>query len=1189
MFKFRATASVVLAALLCSSAAYTQTSTGSITGTVTDPQAAAVSQATVTAKDQGKGTAYRSTTDTSGLFAFPSLPPSTYTISVEAPNFKRLDINAQVLNANDKLSLGTIALQIGSTTQTVEVQAQAAELQTASAERSNAIVGKQLENTLVNGRSYLDLTKLIPGVVSTVNLQTAGHGGVGSISANGARTNQNNLTLNGLGNVDTGNNGDQLATVSLDSVQEFKILTSNYQAEYGRSSGAQISVVTKSGGSRFHGSGYWFHRHDSLNANNWKNNRDGLARKLFRFNDQGYTIGGPVYIPKVESKTKDRLFFFFSQEYQQQLKPNGEQDKTVPTVLERSGDFSQSVDKNGKPYPYIRDYTTGLPCNATNTSGCFAAGGVLGRIPQSRLYAPGLAILNVYPQPNTLAFLQSGYNFRSQVSDSYPRREDLIRIDYNITQNQHLFGHYIYNHDAITSVYGSFVLGSTIPLAPITDARPGKSFALSHTWTINPTLTNEATWGFSHNQINIDPAVPGSLSRKTLGLSALPVLYPNAVQQDYIPTFGFNGTRINNTASFGTNNAPFFNYNTTIEWIDNISKVVDNHVLKAGVYIQRSRKDQTSFANANGTYDFGDNSSNPYDSGFGFANAALGVYNSFNQASAYLTGKYRYTNAEFYVQDTWKLNRNLTLDYGMRFQYIQPQFDALQQTSTFLFDKYDPKQAVKLFQPGFDATGTKVAINPLDGATSDVTNIGKIVPNSGNITDGVFQAGKGVNKYLMQNRGLHYAPRFGLAWDVTGKSNLVFRAGGGIFYDRYQGNNVFDEITNPPSAFSPTLVNGLISGINPASVTLAPSGLTTFAYDGHVPTVYNYSASIQYKLPFEFVLDTAYVGSLGRHQLEKKNYNAIPYGTTFLPQNQDPTKVKSNPTGLLGSNAYDANFVRNYTGYGDIGVHQFGGSSNYNSLQVSLNKRFGRGLLFGLAYTWSKALGTTTGDGDYIRIDNLTRFANYGPLGFDRRQTLVFNYVYDLPKVARNNGFVKSIVNGWQISGVTTFQTGTPFGVAFSVPGYNNQLLTGSYTEGARVQVVSTASPNTGSDSPYNRINGAVFGPPQVGTIGLGAGTNYLTGPGISNWDISLQKMFYVKERVSFQLRADAFNALNHTQFGGTNSGINNTINFSGLTNPTITNAALDASGSVINKNGFGTVSSARDPRIMQIVARIVF
>ena len=340
---------------MCAGSAFSQTSSGSITGTVVDASDAPVAGAEIIATDQAKKTSVRSTSDEHGLFAFPNLLPSTYTLKVSSSGFKAFQVSDQVLNANDKLSVGVLKLEIGSLAETVEVQAQAVELKTESGERSEAIVGKQLQNTLVNSRSYLDLTKLIPGTIFTGNLQTAGHGGVGSISANGARFNQNNLTLNGLGNVDTGNNGDQLATVSLDSVQEFKILTSNYQAEYGRSSGAQISVVTKSGTSAFHGSGYLFHRNEGLNANNWKSNRDGLPRQKYRFNDAGYTIGGPAFIPKVFNRSHDKLFFFWSQEYQQQLKPQSERDRTVPTALERQGDFSQSVDKNGNPYPYIRD------------------------------------------------------------------------------------------------------------------------------------------------------------------------------------------------------------------------------------------------------------------------------------------------------------------------------------------------------------------------------------------------------------------------------------------------------------------------------------------------------------------------------------------------------------------------------------------------------------------------------------------------------------------------------------------------------------------------------------------------------------------------------------------------------------------------------------------------------------------
>jgi len=1164
--------------------AFAQTSSGSIAGTVLDSTQGAIASATVTLIEVDKKSTSTTKTDSDGRFVFPIVQAGNYTIMVEAKGFKKYDRKDIVLQGNEKLAVGILSLEVGSVTESIEVSAQAIQLQTESGERSSSLNSKQIENIALNSRSYLPLVALTPGVLTAPTLATAGHSGVGSITANGARQNQNNLTLDGIGNVDTGNNGDQLATLSLDSVQEYRILTSNYQAEYGRSSGAQISVITKSGTSEFHGSGYLFHRNDSLNANNWKNNRDGLPRNLFRYNDVGYTIGGPVYIPGHFNRNKDKLFFFWSQEYQNQLNPQGEKDKTVPTALERQGDFSQSVDKSGNPYPYIRDYTSGLPCGASDTRGCFADGGVLGRIAKSRLYQPGLAILNLYPAPNAQQFQKSGYNFRSQISDSYPRREDLIRGDYNLSSKWKIFARYVNNNDAVTSYYGSFVLGSTIPLVPITDSRPGRALGISATATLSPTLTNEATFGFGKNIINIAPVSDG-LSRAATGLSNLPQLYPGAVKGDFIPTFGFNGTRIANTASFGTNDAPFYNYNTTIEWIDNLSKIWNNHAIKTGFYLQRSRKDQSSFASFNGAYDFGDNTGNPFDSGYGFANAALGVYNTFSQASQYAIGQYRYWNLEFYAQDTWKVTRRFTLDYGLRTYWVQPQYDAALQTSNFLPELYDPKKAPVLFRPGFAADGkTVVAINPLTGQQLPTTALGKIVPNSGDLLNGIRQAGNGISKYLQQDRGLMLAPRIGFAFDVFGDARMVIRGGGGIFYDRFQGNEIFDELTNPPTTFSPTLFNGLVSGINPASALLGPSSLLGLDYNGKVPTVMNYSFGVQHKLPYKFVLDTAYVGSQSRHLLDKLNLNAIPYGTTFLPQNQDPTKVAANPTALLGSNAYDRDFLRPYPGYGDISIHREGSSSNFNSMQVSLNRQFSRGFAFGLAYTWAHALGVTTADGDFVRVDNLTRFANYGPLGIDRRHTLAVNYIYELPSVFKSHAIAHSMFDGWQLSGLYRAQTGSPFGVGFSIPGVSNQNLTGSYTEGARIHLIGNPLNGT-SDSPYNRINPNAFAPPGPGDIGIGAPVNYLTGPGINNFDLSLQKSFSVKERYAVQLRADAFNVFNHTQF----SGYNTTINYKSLTDHSITNLYLNPDGSINNKNGFGTVSGARDPRIMQLMVRLRF
>ncbi len=1165
-----------------------QTTSGSIAGSVQDSQGAAIPGAKVTATSVEKTTSVTATTDNTGRFVFAQLLPGHYTITVEGSGFKKFERQDVILNANDSLVVGVLTLQVGTVVQTMEVHAEGILLETESAERSGAIVGQQLQNIEVNGRSYLYLLRLVPGIYATGDFSTAGHQ-MGGVFVNGSRSNQANLTLDGAGNIDTGNNGDQLVTVSLDSVQEFKVLTADYGAQYGRSSGAQISVVSKSGTKDFHGSGYWYRRHDSMNANNWKNNRDGLPKQLFRFNDYGYTIGGPAYIPGKFNRNKDKLFFFWSQEYQRQLRPQGVRNVKMPTALERQGDFSQSVDGNRNLFNLIRDASTGLPCSSSDKRGCFQDGGVLGKIPQNRLWEPGVNLLKIYPLPNADSPANKGFNFQSQISDNYPRREDFIRIDYNLSSKWRLFGHYINNKDAITSAYGSFVLGTNFPLVPIRDARPGHGLVLSATTMLSPTSTNEATFDFHHNQINIDPVNDG-LTRSKTGLTGINVLFPP--NQDFIPHVGFGG-KIGSNPNIGTGNAPFFNYNTTIEWIDNFSKVWKQHFIKAGVYIQRSRKDQTSFAQANGDINFGDSASNPLDTGYGYANALLGIFSSFNQASKYATGLYRYTNVEFYIADTWKVRPRLTLDYGMRFYWIQPQFDASLQTSNFLRDKYDPSKAVRLYFPqcGDPQCKTKVAVDAATAQTQPPAFIGTIVPNSGNVTNGVFKAGDGISKYLIENRGIHYGPRFGVAYDLTGEQKLVLRAGVGAFYDRYQGNIIFDELTNPPTTFTPQLVNGFDQSINPSNALFAPSTLLALSFDGKVPTVYNYNLGLQSKLPWAVVLDVAYVGSVSNHLVQRQNFNAIPYGTTFQPQNQDPTKVAQNPGALLGSNAYDANFLRRFQGYGDIQFSQFGVNSNYNSLQVGLNRRFAKGVFLGLAYTWSKALGTASGDRDFIRIDNNTRLANYGPLSFDVRHNFAVNYVYGLPGVPAslggfNNRVTRAILNNWQISGLTSFLTGTPHGVGFGfkTPGIGNAQITGSYTEPARINLIGDPKQGT-TDDAFHRINPLAFAPPKVGSIGLGAPVNYLTNPGINNWDISLQKNIPLKERLHLEFRIDAFNAFNHPQFSSVNSG----LQFNSLTDPTLTNLPFNPDGTLRDKNGFGTIGGVRSPRILELVARIVF
>ncbi len=1193
MKKCLSVSGVALALLLLASYGSAQTITGSISGRVTDRTGAVVVNATVTVTDTSQNipVAHKSSSD--GNFTAAGLMPGNYTIVVEATGFKKLTRPGISLDANDKLAIGDLVLDVGAVTDSVEVSAQTVVLQTESVERSATIGANQIQNIETNGRNPLDMAKLAPGVSFTNGTSYAvGSSGTGAntFTVNGTRPSQNQLTLNGIGNVDTGNNGGMNVSVSNDSIAEFKILTGSYQAEYGRSAGAQIAVVTKSGTDQFHGAGYWYHRNDSLNANSFLNNARGLSKPLFRYNDPGYYIGGPIYIPKVLEQTKHKAFFFFSQEYQRQLIPNTPKNVLVPTALERKGDFSQSVNNNNVKLTAITDPLTQLPFP-----------GLI--IPQSRIYAPGQALLNIFPLPNLTQ--ASNFNYTSQLPGSSPRRETLLRVDYNITNNLRVFGHFIDDQQPTVTPYGSFVLGLTVPIANIANPIPGRSWASGATWVISPTMTNEVNWGFTHNSILIDET-GNQLTRTASGIT-LPVLYPNAIQKDYIPNVSFNGTRITASPGFGSGDAPFVNYNTTIDLSDNLTKVWGKHTIKTGFYMQRSRKDQTSFSNNNGSYNFGDNPSNPFDTGFGFSNALLGVYNTFQQASAYINGQYRYWNIEGFVQDTWKITPRLTLDYGFRGAWYQPQFDSSLQASTFLPANWSAANAPRLYRPAIQpgTTSTRAAYDPVTNSYAPSFDVGLEVPGVGQPFQGICQSTACPNgKYLFPNLHPQWGPRFGFAWDVTGKQNLVIRSGGGIYYDRIQGNRIFDMVTNPPESISPTLNQNLVSSIDPKNVLLAPPSLDASDPTGKIPTTYSYNFSVQGRLPWAMTLDVAYVGSLSRHLQDNKNLNYNAFGQCFQPQNQDPQLQAASPTALLGNNCLPANLLKPYQGYNSINLYESEATANYNSMQIQLQRRATKGLFVGLAYTWSKALSTSqsggTNDNAFVRPDQFNREANYGPASFDRRQLLAINYIYTTPKFMVGNRFSRLITDDWQVSGVTQAMTGSPFTPGFSISGAGNQNITGSNSEGARIGVVKGCNPYTNNGDPFNALNPACFFAPSPGSIGLESGINFLYGPAVVNFDMALQKQFSAKEgRLKFQFRVDAFNVFNHSEF----SGYNGTLNFNaypttnGIVNglPTIAPTALgrNANGS-FNATGFGTVTQVGAgalgySRILQTVIRIQF
>ncbi len=1242
--------------LLAATIGVGQSTSGSITGMVKDSAGAPVAEATVLVTNPATNLTRKVTTNSAGVFTATQLPPGNYTVAVEKTGFKKLEKTNIVLNAIDLVNAGDFTLDVGAVTDTVTVSAETAriEIQSETGERSGVITGAQIKDLALNGRNYQDFLRTLPGVITgtvTASQTSSSTGTLGNYSVNGTRTNQKELTVDGSSDIDTGNNFDTHASLNPDAIAEVKVLTSNFQAEYGRAGGAFIAVVSKGGTKEFHGGARFFHRNEGLNANNYFRNanrteaerNDGKsARPLYRYANVGYDIGGPVYLPFLGfNKNKDKLFFYWNQEWYEQLIPEGERRIRVPTQAERNGDFSQTTDGNGAPI-FIRDPLLSGRCDATDQTACFrdasratpANPTGLNIIPAGRFYSQGQAILNLYPLPNVTGNPQ--YNYTSSISTKYPRREDILRVDYNITERTRLFARYVNNKEERLLAYGSFASGLNFPLSPISFPRPGRNGVLSLTHTFSPTLTNEFIFGPSSNFIDLRPADDNALA--SAHNINVPKLFPS-VGAGYVPNFRFGGIANQAFPNIDFNGLPFINQNHTFNFIDNVSKIVGPHAFKAGFYAQRSRKDQTVFARTDGDINFNNDGNNPLNTQHPYANALLGVYNSYTQANNFVKGLYRYWNVEGYVQDNWKVTRKLTLDYGLRISWYQPQYDIRLQTGSFNPTQYDRSKAVRLYFPvclGFDDKGacqSRRAVDPalqVPGFQPTLANtlppnfIGAIVLGSGDLANGIGQASKGYPPGGYNDRGAQWGPRFGFAYNVFGDGKTIVRGGFGISYDRVQGNIAFDQIANPPTVLQPQLLNGRLSDITPGQAGLiGPSNVVGYALDGKLPTIYSMSLGVQYDVGFKTVIDVAYVGTLSRHLFWARELNYTPLGYLFTKAAQDPTQFPNgvvpdcDPTiaavykqaGLCfdGSKALPPNLVRNFPGLAGIRFEENAATSNFHSLQVAVNRRFSAGFNFSVAYTFSKALGTAPGDGNFVNPNN-PRVYDYRLMDFDRTHAFTATYIYDLPKLGRrlgDNQFTRALFDGWQISGITSFISGNPFELGVGIGGgvNANQRITGSWTEPPRFRL---------KGDPAKGPNGLLINPdafiiPEIGSIGLGERT-YLRNPGINNTDLSIFKNFHIGDPDKgrqIQLRLEAFNVFNHTQFAGINAGtalsLPNGASNSGIFGTTTTNPYNTLRITNNLRNGpvegsnrplgffFGEYNSARDPRIIQLGVKLYF
>lgn len=1098
-------ASLGFAAALSGQSTFNQ----SILGTVQDASGAFVPRATVTAVNTDTHLTRSAPSNDNGNYVISNLPIGFYDVSAAAPGFKKATLTRVEVTVDSQVPVN-IKLDVGSLNETVTVQADVAHVETSSGEVSSLITGTQASQIQLNGRNFPQLLQLLPGVSTTFASGFSLFGGYGvnnsAQSINGSRTDTFSWNLDGADNKDNGGGGNNFININPDALAEFRVLTANYGAEYGQNAGAVVNMAVKSGTTDFHGLAYEYFRNDAIQARAF----NAPTIPELRYNNFGWNLGGPIFIPKVFNKDRSKLFFFIGEDFKR-LRQGAGNTWTVPTAAQRNGDFSALPVSQWPKNP---------------TTGAVYPNGI---VPQSAWSPNSAKLLDLYPVPN---FTGSGGNLVFNTVQPLNTNEYLFKVDYNISSKNQIDVHYFRDYYTSTQNLTQLILYDR--------NIPGTNFSTQWTFVPNPTTVNVAQFTFTGNVIfersgiGPNPIFISNITRAGNGIT-YPTLY-NASPD--LPTIQVAGlTSLTSTA------LNFNNFNRIFDWKDDLSKIIGNHTLKTGILIMRSRKNQDNVPAINGTFVF--NTSGPNSSGNAVANALLGNFNNYTEASTLRQGWYRFSQVEPYIQDDWKATSRLTLNLGFRWAYMQPQYSALGNTTAFLPQYFNPAQAVRVL--------------PSNGA---------IVPNSGNINNGLVLGGEGfppqaqlrfpditydptvialfhnLPKGTANTDWATWQPRFGFAYDLTGKQSTVLRGGFGVFYERVEGNFIFSAVNNPPFIQQQTIYYGNVE--NPGGGTLQnfPNTINNSHYlDMKVPRVLNWSMGVEQKLSGSSILTVSYVGSSAANLSYQDNINQLPVGT-----------LQAHPGVNVAA-------LRPYVGYAEIYEYNTGGNFIYNSLQVQLRKQFHQGGLLNVAYTWSSAR-TDANAYNYQPMDSYNLRGDWGPSSYNRKQILSVSYVYPLPFWLNGQTWYQKVLGGWQISGVTVIQSGLPF----------NTIVQGD-PAGIGISANLNERPvllNTNWRGPSRTqyLNPAAFGVPAPGTFGnLGAYALYY--PLFNNWDVAVTKSFPITERVSARFRAEMFNFPNHLSY----VNISNTVgsaNFGQIT-------------------GSGSTPAATDPRTIQLALRLNF
>jgi Carboxypeptidase regulatory-like domain len=1095
--------------LFTGGAAAAQVNTGQISGSVKDSSGGVLPGVTVTVTNVNTGIARTAVTDDHGAYLVTSLAVGTYSVAAELQGFRKTAKTGFEVTPDGRIT-ADFALGVGSLTETVMVQAVRGEVvNRTSGEIARIIDGAQVRELALSGRNYLELASLIPGAVQIDDDQMAltTSLGTGGTIINGSRGNTNSLMVDGGFNLDSGSNASQINNVGLDFIDQVNIKTSNFSAEYGRNSGAAINVVTKSGTNQYRGSVFDTLRSDRFDAANTFAPVDADGKRIkgkLDFKDAGGALGGPIQ--------KGRLFFFGGVEYKNLSRVDGPFRRTLPTLDELDGNFS----RRGT----ITDPLTGQPF----------PGNV---IPQNRITADGRAIANVYKAMIDRALLFSNNptanNATYQLDFPYKNREDILRFDYRPSETHGFYLRYIHDMYDLVEPRGTFI-GADLPTISTNRKRPGFGYQLGHSWVLSNNLINDIKANASWNGQRVPP-YGDAWQRETYGF-AFPQVFDKGRYDNGIPDVSLNGF-----ASLTGPSASLLSPTTDITFTDTLTWLKDRHSIKVGGIVTRNRKDQNGRLAHTGAVNFS-TGGNTNTTGFSVADMLLGNFRSYSEGGDDPLGFFRFTQYGAFADDTWRVRDNLSIEAGLRYELASPTYTMQNNITNFDPALYDPSAAAVINPNGTIASLGRNRYTGLitagSGVTPDFADRVTVDPIAGALIPTGAPRGLYDTHHLVM-------PRLSAAYSLN--EATVLRAGAGVFYDKPEGNVIFSQVNLPPFVPSVSVENGNLA--NPlAGRSAAESVLGTvnaIQPDMKVPRQINFSVSLQRELWGGHFGEIAYVGNRGRNQL-------------WFPEINQPTfEALVANAALPSAQRANTNFLRPFKGYSSIRQRRSDAFSDYNGLQLYLNKRHGT-LTYTVSYTYSKATGNASGIGDNPE-DAFNREFNTGPLSFDRRHAMVDTFTYRLPWFLDRTDVLGQAIGGWELTGKVRWQSGQYL------------TVTGNTSTGTRRADYLGGDISLDDRGPDEWFNTAAFATAPDTRRG-NATVGQVEGPHFYRWDLSLRKNFRfvvpgTARSSKVEFRADAFNAFNRVNFN----------------NPSTT----------VTAGGFGTINSAKTPREFQFSLRFEF